>query len=289
MAKKSHQSISDLLRLPAGPVDLGEYDSNDAPGYTGKGKDDAPDAMLELEPKLDDLQERLFAEGKGGGTRNLLLVMQGMDTSGKGGVIRHAAGLMDPQGLRITSFKVPTEEERKHDFLWRIRNALPGAGIVGIFDRSQYEDVLIHRVRKLSDEATIEARYGAINDFEAELVAGGTTVVKCMLHVSAGEQKQRLLARLDDPAKYWKYNPGDVDERALWKDYQEAYEIALARCNTPEAPWYVVPSDKKWYRNWAITKLLVEHLEQMDPQWPKADFDVEVEKTRLQHEKDPSK
>ena len=212
----------------------------------------------------------------------MLLVLQGMDTSGKGGVLRHTVGLVDPQGVRITSFKAPTEEERAHDFLWRIRRALPDAGHVGVFDRSHYEDVLIARVRELAPTEEIERRYDAINEFEAELVDGGTTIVKCMLHISADEQKERLLARLDDPTKHWKFNPGDLDERrAVAGRTATAYEIALERTNTERAPWHVVPSDKKWYRNLAIGELLLETLRGMDPQWPAADFDVEAEKQRL--------
>ena len=208
-----------------------------------------------------------------------------MDTSGKGGVLRHTVGLMDPQGIKITSFKAPTEEERSHDFLWRIQKAVPQPGYVGVFDRSHYEDVLIARVRELAPPDEIERRYGAINDFERELTDGGTRIVKCMLHVSAEEQKNRLLARLDDPTKHWKYNPSDVDERALWPAYRQAYEIALERTNTDVAPWHVVPSDKKWARDLAIGRLLLETLQDLDPQWPKADFDVEAEKKRLTDEK----
>ncbi len=268
------------LRLPPGPVDLTTLDTDVAPGFDGS-KADGKQALEEMGPELAELQERLFAERTTGSTRNVLLVLQGMDTSGKGGVLRHTVGLVDPQGVRITSFKAPTEDEKEHDFLWRIERALPGAGYLGVFDRSHYEDVLIVRVRELAPPEEIERRYGAINDFEARLVDGGTTIVKCMLHVSVEEQKERLLARLDDPSKYWKYNPGDLDERALWPAYRDAYEIALERTNTDLAPWHVVPSDKKWYRNLAIGSLLLETLRAMDPQWPAADFDVAAERHRL--------
>jgi PPK2 family polyphosphate:nucleotide phosphotransferase len=199
-------------------------------------------------------------------------------------VLRHTVGLVDPQGVRITSFKAPTEEERRHDFLWRIRRALPEAGYIGVFDRSHYEDVLIARVRGFADPEEIERRYAAINDFERELVDAGTTVVKCMLHISADEQKERLLARLSKPGKHWKFNPGDIDERAQWPRYRDAYEIALERTNTEHAPWFVIPSGKKWYRNLAIGRLLHDTLKRMDPQWPDADFDVDVERKRLTHE-----
>jgi PPK2 family polyphosphate:nucleotide phosphotransferase len=268
------------LRVPAGPVDLASIDTDSAPGFTGK-KADGEAALLALGDPMSELQERLFAEGRSGGRRSLLLVLQGMDTSGKGGTLRSTVGLMDPQGVRITSFKAPTPEELEHDFLWRIKKALPGTGYVGVFDRSHYEDVLIARVRGLAPPEQIEGRYDAINVFESELVAGGTTIVKCMLHISSEEQKARLLARLDDPTKHWKYNPGDVDERGLWPAYQEAYRVAIERTNTKAAPWHVIPADKKWYRNLAIGHLLLDALQRMDPQWPKADFDVAEEKRRL--------
>jgi PPK2 family polyphosphate:nucleotide phosphotransferase len=211
-----------------------------------------------------------------------------MDTSGKGGILRHTVGLVDPQGVRITSFKAPTDEELSHDFLWRIRRALPEAGHIGVFDRSHYEDVLIVRVHQLADPDEIERRYDAINEFEAELLAGGTYVLKCMLHISAEEQKRRLLARLDDPTKYWKFNPNDVDERAHWADYRTAYEIALERTNTEVAPWHVIPSDAKWFRNLSVAGLLLDALERMAPVWPPADFDIEEQRSRLVDEVPPA-
>jgi PPK2 family polyphosphate:nucleotide phosphotransferase len=278
MAKK--KPVTRTLTVPQGGVDLTSYDTRATPGFDGD-KAAGKAALAELAEPLSDLQERLFAEGRSGGTRRVLLVLQGMDTSGKGGTMRHAVGLFDPQGVRIKAFKAPTEDELRHDFLWRVRREVPEAGLIGIFDRSHYEDVLIGRVRKLVSEAEIEARYDAINEFERELVDSGTTVVKCMLHISADEQKERLLARLDDPTKHWKFNPGDVDERALWSDYQAAYELVLERCNTDAAPWLVVPADRKWYRNWAIASVLRETLERMDLAWPKADFDVEEQRRRL--------
>jgi PPK2 family polyphosphate:nucleotide phosphotransferase len=273
-------TIADVLRVPPGPVDLSTYDPDGRPGFDG-GKDDGKAALAALADPLADLQERLFADGRSGGNRGVLLVLQGMDTSGKGGVMRSAVGLFDPQGVHIKAFKAPTEEERRHDFLWRIVRELPEAGMIGIFDRSHYEDVLIARVRGLVDGAEIERRYDAINTFEKLLVEGGTTVVKCMLHVSAEKQKARLLERLDNPEKHWKFNPGDIDERALWPDYQRAYEIAMERCNTDAAPWHVVPADRKWYRNWAVAALLHETLSSFDLGWPTADFDVGAERARL--------
>lgn len=274
-----------LLRLPPGPVDLTALPTDVTPGFDG-AKRDGKAALAALGDPLSDLQERLWAEGIAGPGpgRAVLLVLQGMDTSGKGGVLRHTVGLVDPQGVRITSFKAPSEEERRHDFLWRIRRALPGPGHIGVFDRSHYEDVLIARVRQLADAAELERRYDAINDFEAEVAASGTTILKCMLHISPAEQKERLLARLDDPSKHWKFNPGDLDERARWPEYRRAYEIALERTNTDCAPWHVIPSDRKWYRNLAIARLLHHTLDEMAPQWPAADFDVAEQRARLERE-----
>ena len=277
---------SAALRLPAGPVDLTAIDSGATPGFDGKKKAGEA-ALMALGDGLSDLQERLYAEGAAdvGHGRAVLLVLQGMDTSGKGGTLRHTVGLVDPQGIRITSFKKPTDEELKHDFLWRVRKGLPTKGIIGVFDRSHYEDVLIVRVHQLVPQDEVDERYDQINAFEAELAGAGVTIIKCMLHISADTQKERLLARLDDPTKHWKFNPSDTDERGHWPAYREAYEIALERTNTEVAPWYVVPSDHKWYRNLAIAKLLHEALTGMNPQWPAADFDVETEKKRLAEEK----
>jgi len=271
----------DALRLPSGPVDLSAWSTNAKPHVKG-GKAEGKQTLAGLGPRLLDQQTRLYAQRDASDARGLLLVLQGMDTSGKGGVLKHTVGLVDPVGVRITSFKAPTKEERAHDFLWRIEKAVPAPGYLGVFDRSHYEDVLIARVRSLAPAAEIERRYGAINDFEQRLVDDGIVVVKCMLHTSPAEQKERLLARLDDPTKHWKYNPGDVDERQLWDDYTRAYELALERTDTDVAPWYIVPSDRKWYRNLAIAQLLLESFEAMGLDWPKADFDVEAERRRLE-------
>ncbi len=274
-------NMSDALRLPPGAVDLGAHDPRSTPHAPGGKKKKTRAAMSEQAPALADLQERLYAEGAGGGGRSLLLVLQGMDTAGKGGVIKHVVGALNPLGCQIAAFKKPTEQELRHHFLWRIRRRLPAAGMVTVFDRSHYEDVLIARVRRLAKRETIERRYTEINRFQQRVVADGTTVVKCFLHISAERQKERLLARLDDPSKHWKFNPGDVDERRRWADYQLAYEMALERCSTEPAPWYVVPSDRKWYRNWAISQLLLETLTGLDPQRPPVDFDVAEQRRRL--------
>ncbi|MFD1826728.1 MULTISPECIES: PPK2 family polyphosphate kinase [Mumia] len=274
-------TLSEQLRVLDGPVDLTSYDSRATPGFAGSKKDQ-PDAMAALAAVLADRQERLYAAGAAGvGDRRVLLVLQGMDTSGKGGTIRHAAGMLDPQGVQVTSFKAPTPEELEHDFLWRVERALPSPGRIAIFDRSHYEDVLIGRVRALADPAEIERRYDAITAFEKGVVDDGCVVVKCFLHITPDDQLERLRARLDDPTKHWKYHPADVDERMLWPRYREAYEVALERCSTSYAPWFVVPSGRKWYRNWAVAQLLAEHLGALDLEWPTADFDVEAERERL--------
>ena len=287
MAKKSSDDeqpelISELLRLPGGGVDLSQFDPASTPGFPGD-KEDASEITEALAPELGDLQERLFAAGRVKETtdRKILIVLQGMDTSGKGGTIRHAIGMVDPQGVKIKAFKAPTEEERAHHYLWRIERELPVPGLIGIFDRSHYEDVLVVRVHKLVDESVWSERYDEINAWEKDLVEQGTVLIKCFLHISSAEQKERLMARLEDPTKHWKYNPGDVDERANWSAYMRAYQTVLERCNTQHAPWYVIPADRKWYRNWAVAQLLTEHLRALDLDWPAADYDVEQEKARV--------
>jgi len=280
MTKSKKSSLTSTLRVSRGEVDLASYDTRATPGFGGD-KAAGKVALLGQAGVLSDLQERLFAEGRVGGKRSVLLVLQGMDTSGKGGVCRHAIGLFDPQGVRIKAFKAPTRAERRHDFLWRIEREVPPPGVIGIFDRSHYEDVLIGRVRELAPKDEIARRYDAINAFEHKLVDSGVTVMKCMLHISADEQKERLLARLDDPTKRWKFNPRDIDERSLWSAYQDAYEIALGTCNTESAPWLVVPADRKWYRNWAVAMVLRETLEGMNLTWPEPDFDVDEQRRRL--------
>jgi PPK2 family polyphosphate:nucleotide phosphotransferase len=276
------KSFTQLLRAPDSPVKLSKIPSDAHPGVDSK--DEALKKLPKLNAHLADLQERLFAQSHGQvepARESLLVVLQGMDTSGKGGTVKHVTGAMDPGGLRINSFKAPTEEELSHDFLWRIRKALPAPGMVGVFDRSHYEDVLIVRVRDLVPREQWELRYGLINEFEQELADQGTTVVKCFLHISRETQKERLLARLEDPTKLWKYNTNDVAERKLWPAYQEAYQAVLSLTSTETAPWYIIPADRKWYRNYAITNLLIETLERIGPKWPPAGYDVEEEKKRV--------
>ncbi|MGK5677323.1 PPK2 family polyphosphate kinase [Micromonospora sp. URMC 106] len=218
--------------------------------------------------------------GLGAGHR-VLLVLQAMDCGGKDGTIKRVAGAMNPLGLHIRSFGPPTPEELRHDFLWRVRRALPPPGYVGIFNRSHYEDVLVARVDSLVPEPVWQARYDEINAFEREQAAAGVTLVKVMLHISYAEQGRRLLERLSDPRKHWKYNPSDIDARARWADYQAAYAEALGRCGTDAAPWYVVPADRKWYRDWAVAHLLRETFDTLDLGYPAAGFDVRRERERL--------
>ena len=261
--------FSDVLRVPPGPVDLRAIETDAAPGYAGDKKSGKAD-LLAIGDELFDLQERLFAD-KGVGKRSVLLVLQGMDTSGKGGTLKDTVGLVDPQGVKITSFKGPTKEELAHDFLWRIQKAVPGPGIIGVFDRSHYEDVLIARVRELAPPEEIERRYGAINEFESGLVESGVTLIKCMLHISPDEQKARLLARLDDPTKHWKFAAGDLEERKSWAAYQKAYSAALAATGTPWAPWTIVPADSKTHRNLMIAQAVKAALERLGLRYPPGD------------------
>ena len=259
---------------------LSEGDSRSTPAYAGD-KAAGTELLATTVSELADLQEKLYAQSRAGAKAAVLLVVQGMDTSGKGGIMRHVVGSVDPQGVRYTAFKAPSKEEREHPFLWRIRNALPRPGQIGVFDRSHYEDVLIARVHNLVPHATWGRRYGQINTFEETVTQAGTTIVKVMLHISSDEQKARLTARLESPGKHWKYNPADVDEREHWPAYQEAYQVAIERCSIKDAPWFVVPADRKWYARLAVQQLLVEQLRAMSPQWPAATYDVEGEKTRL--------
>jgi PPK2 family polyphosphate:nucleotide phosphotransferase len=268
------------LRLPPGPVDLRAIDPRATPGFKGD-KAAAAEAHDVHSARLSTLQEQLYAEGRLGGTRSLLLVLQGMDTSGKGGTVRHVVGQVDPAGLRVAAFGPPTAEERRHDFLWRVRRRLPAPGQLGVFDRSHYEDVVTVRVWRLAERRTWSRRYDAINRFEAELATAGTRIVKCFLHISQKEQRERLIARLDDPTRHWKFDPTDLDARERWDEYMEAYQDALERCASEVAPWHVVPADRKWYRNWAVTQLLIEHLEEMALRWPEPEFSIDAQRARL--------
>jgi len=268
------------LRFSPGQL-LAGLDASATPGFNGD-KAAAAALLFERATVLGALQEKLFANGRSGDTRSVLLVLQGMDTAGKGGIVRHVIGQVDPQGVDHASFGVPTEEEKSHDYLWRIRKALPRGGQIGVFDRSHYEDVLVVRVHNLVPPEVWSARYDEINEFEREVAASGTTIVKVALFVSLDEQKKRLMERLERPDKYWKYNPRDIDERELWPAYQEAYQAVLDRTSTDIAPWHIVPADRKWFSRLAVTELLIDALERLNLDWPPATFDVEAEKRRLE-------
>jgi PPK2 family polyphosphate:nucleotide phosphotransferase len=273
-------SLREALRTPASPVALSRLDPRGTPLAPGP-KEHTREVTIADGMRLAELQERLYAEGVTGGRRRVLLVLQGMDTSGKGGVVRHVVGAVQPQGVRYTAFKRPTAEELRHSFLWRVRRAVPGPGMLGVFDRSHYEDVLAGAVRGAVGPEVVERRYREIVRFEQQLADDGVTQVKVFLHLSPWEQKERLLARLDDSAKQWKFDPGDIDDRALWHSYQRAYEQVLERTDTDDAPWFVVPADRKWYRNWAVGRLLLETLADLDPRLPEPSYDVVEQRDRL--------
>jgi PPK2 family polyphosphate:nucleotide phosphotransferase len=255
--------IEKLQVKPGKKAQLKERDPRDS--SLVEGEQETKEATAALAKDIDALQDRLYAEG----SRSLLVVLQGTDTSGKDGTVRGVFNSTGPLGVTVTPFGPPTKTELAHDFLWRIHAACPRRGTIGIFNRSHYESVLIEKVKKLSPAKEIEQRYDQINAFEKHLTENGTTILKFMLHISKGEQKERLQERLDDPAKHWKFNPGDLEDRNLWDEYQEAYEIMLNRCSTPWAPWYVIPANRKWVRNATIARIVKATLAAMDPQYPK--------------------
>jgi len=277
--RKWRDSPADTLRVGQG-FSIETFDCASTPGFTGD-EDDAEKLMSKRSKTLSELQERLFAEGRSDGNRSVLLVLQGMDTAGKGGIVRHVVGMVDPQGVEHHSFGVPTEEELSHHYLWRIENALPTAGRIGVFDRSHYEDVLVVRVHDYVAPEEWGERYDEINAWEAKVAASGTRIVKCALMVSKPEQLNRLAERLERPDKYWKYNPNDLDERAYWESYMAAYQEAFDRCSTEAAPWHAIPADNKWFARLAVTELLTQALEGLDLGWPAASFDVDTEKARI--------
>jgi PPK2 family polyphosphate:nucleotide phosphotransferase len=269
-------SVRELLRARPDVDDpLARHATDAHPGVKDKKKA-AASGGTDAE-QLASLQERLWAEK----SRMVLLVLQGIDTSGKDGTIEHVIGEVNPLGCRITSFKRPTPEEARHHFLWRIRRALPEPGQIGVFGRSHYEDVIVPRVHGGLSDAEIDKRYTEIAKFEAGLAGGSTTLVKCFLHISFEEQRQRLLARLENPDKRWKFEEGDIEERQLWPKYQDTFGEVLRRSNHDEAPWYVIPADRKWYRNWAVGRLLLETLTEMAPEYPRPVLDIPALKARL--------
>lgn len=254
---------------PNDKVKLKDWDPND----TGDFKDEKGEAREKLEKlnnELEALQEMLFAEGK----HRVLIVLQGMDTSGKDGTIRHVFEGVNPQGVRVASFKVPTPEELAHDYLWRIHKQTPGKGEIVIFNRSHYEDVLVVRVHSLAPEPVWKKRYNQIVKFEQLLVQEGTLILKFFLHIDLDEQKERLQARIDDPTKQWKFKTGDLKERALWPEYTAAYEDVLNKTSSDSAPWYIVPANKKWYRNLVIADILVTALKKLDMKYPAPEEDL---------------
>ncbi len=261
----------DRYRVAAGDAPrLDERDTADTQGLDEDADGDRIDEQVDDNlDRLSDLQERLYAEGE----QSLLVILQAMDGAGKDSTIEAVFGELNPQGVRVWSFKAPTDQELAHDFLWRVHKRAPGAGYIGVFNRSHYEDVLIVRVHEWADEETIERRYEHINAFEALLADAGTRVVKIMLHVSKDYQLERLRRRLRKPTKHWKFNPDDLKERALWDDYQDAFEVALERTSTDDAPWYVLPAEERWFRDLAVSQLLLETLEDLDPQFPAPSFD----------------
>ncbi len=260
------EPFSRLAVAPASVVTLGSCDSGDTLGWTRE------DALIRTEAnrnRLAELHQLLWAEN----TRSVLIVLQGMDTSGKDGVIRSVMTGLNPQGCTVTSFKKPVGEEADHMYLWRIARALPARGDIGLFNRSHYEDVLIVRVHELVPKRVWKDRYDQINDFERLIADNDTTILKFFLHISKKEQKERLEERLADPAKNWKFSPQDLEERKHWNEYQQAYEDVLSRCSTTHAPWYIVPSDRKWVRNLVVSSVIVEAMEKLDMKWPRPAFD----------------
>ena len=260
------RAMSDIA-VAHGPIRLSQVD----PGSTGEfsSKKDAAEELEVLGERLEDLQERLYAESQ----RSMLIVFQAIDTGGKDGMVKHLFRSFNPNGSELWSFKKPTEVELAHDFLWRIHARTPERGTVAVFNRSHYEDVIVTRVHEWIDEAEWERRCDHIMAFERLLSDSGTKVLKFFLHISKDEQKRRLQARLDNPAKHWKFAMGDLDERQRWDRYQETFELVMNRTSTPEAPWYAIPADHKWYRNVAVSRILADALDQMNPQFPGVDFD----------------
>ena len=251
-------------RLPTNgkKISLKDFDTRDKSCFPDR--DEAEASTAADIARIDELQDILYAESK----HALLIVLQATDTGGKDSTIRKVFGPVDPLGVRATSFKAPSSLERSHDYLWRVHQAVPPKGMIGIFNRSHYEDVLIVKVRELAPKKAIEQRYDQINDFERHLSENDVTILKFYLHISKKEQKERLQARLDDPRKHWKFNPGDLKERDLWDDYRDAYEIALSRCSRPHAPWFVIPADRKWYRNAVISRIIRCTMEDLDLRYP---------------------
>jgi PPK2 family polyphosphate:nucleotide phosphotransferase len=255
--------MKQYLVKPRTKIDLSDWNPNDKTNFAS-GKEAGKLHLVELNNELMTLQEMLYAEHK----HKILIVLQGMDTSGKDGTIKHVFRGVNPQGVRIANFKVPTKIELNHDYLWRVHKQVPGNGEIVIFNRSHYEDVLVVRVHELVPKKIWSKRYSQINSFEKLLLDEGTTILKFFLHIDLDEQKERLQARLDDPNKQWKFRKGDLEERKLWPEYIQAYEDMLTKTSTRIAPWYVIPSNRKWYRNLVIGSILVETLKNLNMRYP---------------------
>ena len=267
---KKQEKILDSMRVDKkDKVKLSKCKTGSTDGM--KDKKDARDELESLCADLDKLQYKLYAESK----TALLVVFQALDTAGKDGVIRKVFGPINPQGVQVSSFKRPTDLELSHDYLWRIHGKVPAKGMIGIFNRSHYEDVLVHKVHKLIPDKRLEERYRQINAFEKHLTENDTVILKFFLHISKDEQKKRLQARLDDPDKRWKFEMGDLEERKLWDKYQDAYQAVLDKCSFSHAPWFVIPADNKWYRDWAVASILVDALRKINPKTPAAQKGLE--------------
>lgn len=256
-----------LMVKPGATIQLADIDPAETHGAEKGAELDA--ALARNVARIGELQYLMYAEHR----RALLVVLQAMDAAGKDGTIRHVMTGFNPQGCRVTAFKTPTPEELAHDFLWRVHAVVPGKGDVAVFNRSHYEDVLIVRVQRLVPERVWKRRYDQINEFERRLAENDVVIVKLFLHISKDEQKRRLKRRLEDPTRQWKVSLGDFEQRKLWKDYMRAYEDAITKCNAKAAPWYVVPADKKWFRNLAVSQILVDTLEALDMRFPKPTID----------------
>ena len=275
MAKTSVRELHRSRPGPSNRVSLADVD----PGFTNGLTEKKSRRELEKQhAKLFDLQDRLWAERR----RAVLICFQAMDTGGKDGTIKHVMTGLNPQGVEVHAFKAPTPVEQRHHFLWRFKRLLPPPGLLGIFNRTHYEDVLVGRVKKLAAPDTIERRYSEINRWEQQLAKEGYTIVKLYLHISYDEQRRRLIERLLDPAKHWKFSENDINERAYWNDYMVAYELALSRCNPSSAPWYIIPANNKWYRDWAVAQILLETISDLKPQYPQVELDVPRLLSRLQ-------
>ncbi len=268
--KNRDEPVFDRYRLPTNKkkIQIRDFDTRDKSCFPDRDEAEASATADIL--AIAELQNRLYAEGK----QALLIVLQATDTGGKDSTIRKVLGPINPQGVEVTSFKAPSSVELAHDYLWRIHQAVPAKGMIGVFNRSHYEDVLIVRVHDLAPREKVEQRYDQINDFERHLAENDVTILKFFLHISKDEQKERLQARLDDPSKHWKFNPNDLTERKRWDEYEEAFELALSRCSTKHAPWFIIPADRKWYRNAVIARIIRRTLEDMDPRYPKDSYDA---------------